>query len=99
MRYPTIHLNGTNGRVLLKEYTAAGNLLGATILALEAVTVHGRDYYVQNTATDPDASCEAMDEHQARLRKLRDVYTDLVLITGEIQSQLEYRQVSKESDT
>jgi hypothetical protein len=94
MRFPQIHLNGTSGATLLAEYQHAIFTLGSAISALEAVTVHGRDYYVQNTATGPDASVQAMNEHRARLNQLRGVLRELISIESSIQGQIEQRKTS-----
>lgn len=96
MQHPRIHLNGTDGKVLLDEYHTAIEALQSAIMALERVTVHGRDYYViARPAGAPDPSCVAMDEHRARLNKMREVVRDLVSIASNIQRQLVERLVER----
>jgi hypothetical protein len=94
MIFPRIHLNGTNGRALYNDYKSAIEVLGDAIYAVEQITVHGRDYYVQATATGPDPSCVAMDEHRARITQLRNVYRDLTTIAINLQEQLFERKQS-----
>ena len=48
MMIPTIHLNGTSRDALLSELESAYIAMQSAIKALSAVTVHGRDYYVQS---------------------------------------------------
>lgn len=95
MRIPTIHLNGTSGETLRSEYFAAATAVGKAIDALSMVTVHGRDYYVQNTATSADASCEAMNEHRERINTLKKVRAELHAILDDIDDQLRARNASR----
>lgn len=93
MQFPRIHLNGTDGQQLLDEYHAAIAAVQSAIMTMERVTVHGRDYYViARPAGAPDPSCVSMDEHRARLNKMRDVVRDLVSIAANIQAQLNERK-------
>ncbi len=47
---PTIHLNGTGRTVLLNEYRQAVEAVRTAEKIVREVTVHGRDYYVQDHA-------------------------------------------------
>lgn len=75
---PTIHLNGTSGKDLQKEYHAAYKAIDAAIDALANTTCNGRDFYVQ----DAGAYYQARDERQAALDKLHDAkgYVEEVLM-------------------
>lgn len=73
---PSIHLNGTSGATLRREYIAAHNAVNDAYEALTQVTVHGRDYYVQGDG----AFQKAREEHLVRLRKLSDVRDELAAI-------------------
>jgi hypothetical protein len=88
MIYPRIHLNGTGGETLLNEYGDAIEQLTDALYALQQVTVHGRDYYVQATATGPDPSSVAMDEHRARIKSLQGVLAELTAIYSNLGEQL-----------
>lgn len=80
MRKPTIHLNGTSRNALADQLRDAAYALADAIGALAKAAPHGRDYYVQGA----EAINEAIDEHNARLEKLRSVYAELVEIWGSI---------------
>jgi hypothetical protein len=75
---PTIHLNGTSGKDLWKEYHAAYTAIDAAIDALCDATCNGRDFYPQGSAAFP----QARSERDAALTKLREVksYTEEILM-------------------
>ena len=75
---PTIHLNGTSGKDLWKEYHTAYTAIDAAIDALYSATCNGRDFYVQG----PAAFSQARSERDAALAKLREVksYTEEILM-------------------
>jgi hypothetical protein len=75
---PTIHLNGTSGKDLWREYHAAYTAIDAAIDALCDATCNGRDFYVQG----PAAFSQARSERDAALAKLREVksYTEEILM-------------------
>jgi hypothetical protein len=83
MRFPTIHLNGTDFETLNREYLAAFFGVDAALDLLSNVTVHGRDYYVQ----EGNAASEAMEEHRERLRALEKIKADLVKIILDLDKQ------------
>lgn len=66
---PVIHLNGTNGEDLMREYDAAAETLRDFIDAWGAITCNGRDYYPKGS--------EYMDaalKHRAEMaQKIRDL--------------------------
>ena len=70
---PSIHLNGTSQKELLELNCDAANQVSDAISRLSRATPHGRDYYVQGS----DAWTKAMREHECRIDKLREVYTEL----------------------
>jgi hypothetical protein len=70
---PTIHLNGTGSKTLLEELETAHTAITEAIAAVQQITVHGRDYYVQG----PHAYGQARTEMDARLTALEQVQRDL----------------------
>ena len=83
MTVPTIHLNGTSAQSLLNGYFKAHRAAMDAIEALARTAPNGRDYYVQeDTAID-----RAKIEHDARMRRLRDVIEELEAIICSIQEQ------------
>lgn len=71
---PTVHLNGTGKEELINQLMEAGFAVRKASEALAKARPHGRDYYVQ---ADPDALTKAIDQHDDRMRKLRQVYDEL----------------------
>ena len=82
--FPTVHLNGTNGNVLLQEYVAAMDAIRQAANALANVTVHGRDYYTQAAG----AYATAREEHHTRLKALEDMQSELEEIALKVQEQI-----------
>lgn len=70
---PTVHLNGTGKQHLVQELLDAHKAVGAAILALHQVTVHGRDFYPQG----PNAYGQARHEMDARLLTLHALQDEL----------------------
>lgn len=87
MRAPTIHLNGTSKAALLQEYETAVRAVDAAEKAVAAVTVHGRDYYMQDDTVPMAAYQEARAQHENLLQRLRDVSTALQATYEAIYSQ------------
>ena len=83
MRFPSIHMNGTGFKTLNEEYRTAYNAVDGALKALQKVTVHGRDYYIQQG----DAASEAYAEHHERLRALEKVKSELTTIILNIYDQ------------
>jgi hypothetical protein len=73
MMIPTIHLNGTSEDALLEEVTSACQAIREAERALQNAAPNGRDYYPQGAG----AIHSALEEHEARLKKLRDVRREL----------------------
>lgn len=80
MRTPTVHLNGTSRDQLLAETTEALRALRGALIAVEDITVNGRDYYPQG----PDALSEAQLQHAKRIRTLRALMDELIEYQGAI---------------
>jgi hypothetical protein len=70
---PTIHLNGTSREQLLEDLSDAIHAMHEAGRALAKACPNRRDYYVQG----PDATKRAMDQHEARMNKLREVVREL----------------------
>jgi hypothetical protein len=66
---PTVHLNGTGGQDLRREYQAAYRATKNAIEMLCNATCNGRDYYPQEVG----AYSQAYAERQAALKKLYEV--------------------------
>jgi hypothetical protein len=73
---PTLHYGGSGFAHLSEGYEAACNALRATLEALTATAPNGRDYY----PAGDDAFRTAKAEHDARVRKVRDVLHELCLL-------------------
>jgi hypothetical protein len=83
MMIPTIHSNGSGKAALLDELHEAGVALDKAIEAVQQVTVHGRDYYVQG----PAAYTQAREEMDRRLSALRQVQDDLFCMYAALDAQ------------
>jgi len=84
---PTIHLNGTDGDTLMREYRAAYDAIGKALDALYDTTCNGRDFYPQGGS----AFYRARDERQAAIDKLRDARS----YCGEICMGIEEQQARR----
>lgn len=76
MPLPTIHLNGTSKGELLRQLQDAVIAIGDAEIAVQRACPNGRDYYPQG----PDAINAALDEHRARMARLRSVREELEAI-------------------
>ena len=81
---PTVHLNGTSGQDLRREYQTAHRAVKFAIDSLCEATCNGRDYYPQKAG----AYSQAYAERQAALCKLRDVESYLEEVLMGIMDQL-----------
>lgn len=70
---PTVHLNGTSRESLLEGYSEAIRALNRAETKMTAACPNARDYYVQ----DGPAFGIAMDQHTARMKKLREIISEL----------------------
>ena len=77
---PTVHNNGTSGKVLLGQAIAAEQAIVAALDAMCDAAPNGRDYYVQG----PDAFRQASIEHSARVARLQEVRRDYQAIAKAI---------------
>lgn len=85
---PTIHLNGSSVDSLIEQIETAGHALMAAHGALVLAAPNARDYYVQG----PDAFDKAVQEHEARLAKVKAVYKETSAIYEYLQTQQMERQ-------
>lgn len=90
LMFPTIHLNGTAPDRLLEDLSVASRALRLAMGALEDTQPNARDYYLQGQ----EAFGQAVREHQARSRKLRDVRDELAEIMEYVQDQADARMRS-----
>lgn len=74
---PTAHINGTSEEELMRQLQQAVSFLEAGRQALAQTAPHGRDYYVQS---DKGALTKATQQHEARMRKVKDVIDELTEI-------------------
>jgi hypothetical protein len=74
---PTVHLNGTSGSSLKREYLIAYEAIDKSIEALADATLNARDFYPQGA----DAYSQARAERDAAFEKLRQAqaYVEQVL--------------------
>ena len=86
LKVPTVHLNGTSGKVLYEQYIAVGRSLGLTLRAMEEASPNARDYYVQGEG----AYAEAMKEHMARVDVLRGVGKEIDTIMEALFDAIHY---------
>jgi hypothetical protein len=73
MIFPTLHLNGTSKGALLDQYCDAAHAVDAAVTSLCENGPNGRDYYPQGQP----AFFQAQAEHDARVKKLRQVRKEL----------------------
>jgi hypothetical protein len=66
---PTVHLNGTAGKDLLREYKLLYRSVCTSIECLADATCHGRDYYVQEDGN----FALAQDQRREMFRHLEEV--------------------------
>jgi len=89
MTKPTIHLNGTSGKELLKSYRKAGDAVQDAIKAHNESAPHSRDYYVQSS----EAYIFANHEHVARGRKLQEVLAELQELQAHVFDSTPFHQL------
>jgi hypothetical protein len=81
---PVINLNGTNGEALLKEYRTAIGAVNTAYIALDNITVHGRDF---QTAA-PGLYAQAREEQINRLKALAQIKEELLALYAAVDDQL-----------
>jgi len=85
MMIPTVHLNGTHGPNLLDQVTDASQAAWKLMKALENMSPHGRDYYVQS----PSAFKQAQMEHEDRYKLVKSLLDELEQLAEGIADQLD----------
>jgi hypothetical protein len=70
---PTVHLNGTSREQLLEGLSDAIHAMHEAGRALAKAAPNARDYYVQGAG----AINTALNQHEARMTKLREVIREL----------------------
>jgi hypothetical protein len=88
MIIPTIHLNGTSAKELIKQLEDAFHTLNVAKKALASASPHGRDYYPQGN----EAIGQAVKEYRARMDKIIDVQNELIRLMDGIQYQIDSRR-------
>ena len=84
LEIPTVHLNGTSGKELLKQMEVVGRAAHGLLTALYDAAPNGRDYYVKG----PDALKRAMAQHQHRVKRIASVLEELDCIAEGIAEQM-----------
>ena len=82
MMAPTVHLNGTSREELMNQLLEAIHAIHNASDALARACPNGRDYYPQGDR----AISEALLEHAARMRSLRQVTDQLEWIAQAVDS-------------
>ena len=80
MMLPTIHMNGTSGKDLLKGYCNAISAIHAALDAMELIAPNGRDYYPQGN----DACEAAIREHSRRWQAMVGVLNELQVLAEHV---------------
>lgn len=88
MRIPTIHLNGTGGTELLRQFRDARRAVQRAMDTVANAAPHGRDYYPQS----PEALPEARRDYESRQQRLQSVYDELAAIEQAIDEALAERE-------
>ena len=81
---PLIHLNGTSRLALLEEYRAADQAIREALSCVQAITVHERDFYLQ----DLQAFKLAQAQHEARVVDLYSMLNQIDEIWNAINEQV-----------
>lgn len=103
MMIPTIHVNGTAGKDLLREYEEAIRALYVAHEKVAALTVHGRDYYVQDQLDarseirqyNDTAYARARAEHDEHLSTLTRISHELLEVYEGIDKQVEEKKKAR----
>lgn len=88
MKKPSIHLNGTSGERLAMYYEQAAEAVFRAQEALMLACPNGRDYYPQGE----DAYSDAHAEHNARQKKLLEVYDELEALASHVRNEMGKRK-------
>lgn len=85
MIYPTIHLNGTSGEVLLEQAINVCQAIRKTLDIIYKAAPNGRDYYLQ----DKNAFNLASEEYQSRVNCLMSILKEYEDLAEKIADQVE----------
>lgn len=77
---PTVHLNGTSRESLTEQLCDAVHALHEAGRKLATASPNGRDYYTQGNG----ALNVAMNQHETRMNKLREIISELEAIAEKI---------------
>jgi hypothetical protein len=94
-RAPTIHLNGSDPKRLLREARRTAKACHEALWALLEMDVNARDFYPQG----PDAYREAMDQHCARIAALRTVCAEVDAWAERLDGQWEVIRANRPTAT
>ncbi len=75
LQFPTLHLGGTSKGALAADYRLAGDALYHAIEVVSDSAPNPRDY-------SPDGYVRAVEQHTARIEKLRSVAEELGELYG-----------------
>jgi len=81
---PRIHLNGSDGSLILRDLSNSIESLRKSAALLECASPHSRDYYVIGET----AFNKAREEHVERAKKIRSVMAELVEIQESVLDQM-----------
>lgn len=94
MMFPMIHLNGSSPERLLDDLAAAHDSLTQAVDALRRAAPNARDYYPLGALHDLQshfgvaAHTVAVEEHDARLTKLREVIEQIDQLQAHVLEQV-----------
>ena len=75
MQLPLIHLNGSHGPTMAKDYADAAMAVRLAADAVAKTAPHSRDYYPLSDGKEVYRM--AAKEHAARIARMRDIAVDL----------------------
>lgn len=78
MPAPTINLNGSRGSDLLKEYENASKALDDACKAIQAITVHGRDYDASGWRQATEAKLRLLKSIEASRLEIESVAINVI---------------------
>lgn len=85
--FPTVHLNGTSAKQLTEGLGEAYEAVDKAMDKLRDAAPNARDYYVQGDR----AFQKAVEQHEARAKKLQAVADELMAIYESVEDQASAR--------